>query len=313
MKQRLTLLLMLLFAIINLTHAYTWYGTSGAYEFPDDKVYSGSGTITYTFTTKAGTEFFLSASSGTVYLDGVKETQSSINYYKSFSDNTTHTIKLSYSNGITVTEAVVKHPLDNQRLTRTIDLDEAGDLQYYLSSTDKYYIKKLTITGPMNGTDVKLVKQLANSRSSSLSILNLSEVQMRSGGGECGTYWYDEFGQYGDYSSQATTYTEDDKIGAGLFFQLSNITEITLPQSVTQIGRYAFEYCKDLEKVIVGNSTISIDYSAFRYCEKLKTVELPATISSIDSQAFCNCNSLVSINLPNSLTSIGSSTFASCI
>ncbi|MBR3093527.1 MAG: leucine-rich repeat domain-containing protein [Bacteroidaceae bacterium] len=312
MKQRLTLLLMLLFAIINLTHAYTWYGTSGAYEFPNDKVYSGSGTITYTFTTKAGTEFFLSASSGTVYLDGVKETQSANNYSKSFSDNTTHTIKLSYSNGITVTEAVVKHPLDNQRLTRTIDLDEAGDLQYYLSSTDKYYIKKLIITGPMNGDDVKQVKQLANSKSSSLSILNLAEVQMKSGGGECGTYWYDWSGEYGDYTDEANSYTVDDNIGAGLFYGLEKITEITLPHSATSIGEYAFENSKDLEKVIVGNSTISIGFNAFRNCEKLKTVELPATISSIDSQAFCNCNSLVSINLPNSLTSIGSSTFASC-
>ena len=246
MKQRLTLLLMLLFAIINLTHAYTWYGTSGAYEFPNDKVYSGSGTITYTFTTKAGTEFFLSASSGTVYLDGVKETQSANNYSKSFSDNTTHTIKLSYSNGITVTEAVVKHPLDNQRLTRTIDLDEAGDLQYYLSSTDKYYIKKLIITGPMNGDDVKQVKQLANSKSSSLSILNLAEVQMKSGGGECGTYWYDWSGEYGDYTDEANSYTVDDNIGAGLFYGLEKITEITLPHSATSIGEYAFENSKDL-------------------------------------------------------------------
>ena len=143
MKQRLTLLLMLLFAIINLTHAYTWYGTSGAYEFPNDKVYSGSGTITYTFTTKVGTEFLLSASSCTVYLDGVIVTYSPNNYYKSFSDNTTHTIKLSYSNGVTVTEAVVKHPLDNQRLTRTIDLDEAGDLQYYLSNYLLFQIHQL--------------------------------------------------------------------------------------------------------------------------------------------------------------------------
>ena len=70
-----------------------------------------------------------------------------------------------------------------------------------------------------------------------------------------------------------------------------------VPNSVTNIGNYAFSGCTRLESVTIGNSVISVGQSAFSYCMSLAsvTVENSVTYINIGSRAFYGCTSLASV------------------
>jgi len=101
-------------------------------------------------------------------------------------------------------------------------------------------------------------------------------------------------------------------IGQFAFNYCSGLTSITIPNSVTAIGYLAFNSCSGLTSVTIPQSVTSIGDNAFQSCIGLTSVNIQNGVSSIGSSAFYNCNSLSSITIPNSITSIGSSAFYHC-
>ena len=91
-----------------------------------------------------------------------------------------------------------------------------------------------------------------------------------------------------------------------------NLTSVTLGAGLTDVRDYCFEYCTSLETVILSNSVTSIGNSAFEDCTSLKGITLGTSLTSIGSSAFIRCSALESIPLPDSVTSIGSSAFYGC-
>ena len=89
-------------------------------------------------------------------------------------------------------------------------------------------------------------------------------------------------------------------------------TSITLSDTITSIGSYAFYYCSSLTSITIPNSVTSIGKYAFYNCSNLTSITLPDTITSIGDSAFSGCSSLTSITIPNSVTSIGSGAFSGC-
>ena len=85
-----------------------------------------------------------------------------------------------------------------------------------------------------------------------------------------------------------------------------------IPDSVTSIGSYAFDYCKRLTAMNISNSITSIADNAFYYCTGLASVNISASVSSIGYYAFYNCTGLTSVTIPSSLTDIGSYAFYYC-
>lgn len=100
--------------------------------------------------------------------------------------------------------------------------------------------------------------------------------------------------------------------GKGAFQDFSNVTEITIPNTITTIGQYAFYNCVGLKNVIIPNSVTKIDIAAFSRCSGIETVTLSENLTSIGSSAFANCTGLKSIIIPNSVISIGKSAFENC-
>ena len=92
----------------------------------------------------------------------------------------------------------------------------------------------------------------------------------------------------------------------------TKITDLIIPNSVTSIGGYAFEYCSGLTSVTIPNSVTSIGSSAFYYCSGLTSVTIPNSVTSIGGYAFYECSGLTSVTIPNSVTSIGRYTFSFC-
>ncbi len=131
----------------------------------------------------------------------------------------------------------------------------------------------------------------------------------------------------------------------------SNLTSITIPNSVTRIGSGAFNDCTGLTSITIPNSVTSIEQWAFSGCSSLAEIRytgdikswcairglgnlmsygksdrklyinnteitgdlvIPDGVTSIGSDAFNGCTGLTSITIPNSVTSIGYSAFSGC-
>ena len=54
---------------------------------------------------------------------------------------------------------------------------------------------------------------------------------------------------------------------------------MTIPDSVTSIGEYAFEYCDSLTSVTIGNGVTSIGFEAFYSCDSLTSIKYRGTSS----------------------------------
>ena len=89
-------------------------------------------------------------------------------------------------------------------------------------------------------------------------------------------------------------------------------TVVTIPDTVTSIGRSAFENNTNVEKIVLSNSVKQIRPYAFWGCDNLKTVTLGKGLTTIGDYAFINCTGLETMTIPANVTSIGIQSFANC-
>lgn len=99
----------------------------------------------------------------------------------------------------------------------------------------------------------------------------------------------------------------DDWVFAG-----SGLTSITIPNSVKGIGVYAFAYCSDLTSITLPNKIKEIKSHMFEDCSSLLSITIPEGVTYIGEQSFKKCSSLASIDIPASVTSIWSEAFDGC-
>ena len=198
---------------------------------------------------------------------------------------------------------------DNDLITKqiTIQLEKAGTLPDRIGSSRKYKITNLKIIGEINGTDLRMIREMAgrdyigNSTDGKLSVLDLSEAKIVEGG-DC---YYNDYHHY-DY------YTSNDVIGWYAFMDCYRLTSLTLPAGITEIDYSAFYGCSGLTSLTLPAGITKIGSWAFRGCSGLTSLTLPAGITSIGSSAFEGCSGLTSLTLTSGITKIGDGTFVGC-
>ncbi|MEE0996474.1 MAG: leucine-rich repeat domain-containing protein, partial [Paludibacteraceae bacterium] len=101
-------------------------------------------------------------------------------------------------------------------------------------------------------------------------------------------------------------------IGWNAFRKCTDLTSITIPNSVTTIGDAAFWECSGLTSITIPNSVTTIGNDAFGYCSGLTSVTIPNSVTTIGDAAFRSCTGLTSVTIPNSVTTIGDEAFKYC-
>ncbi len=99
------------------------------------------------------------------------------------------------------------------------------------------------------------------------------------------------------------------KIGDGAFENCTELTEVSIPNSIDSIGIEAFDGCTSLTEINIPSSVNMIGDGAFSNCNALTSVTIPNSVISIGNSAFQYCSNLTDITIPNSVTSIGSFAF----
>ena len=101
-------------------------------------------------------------------------------------------------------------------------------------------------------------------------------------------------------------------IGKFAFESCNSLIDITIPDSVTSIGKRAFRHCGSLTEITIPDSVTSIGDYAFEGCYSLTEITIPDSVTSIEDYAFESCSSLTEITIPDSVTSIGDYVFDWC-
>lgn len=91
----------------------------------------------------------------------------------------------------------------------------------------------------------------------------------------------------------------------------NTLTEVTLPNTVDEIGSQAFFNCSNLTKVIIPEGVRKIGQAAFYGCSQLTSITIPSTITNMDT-AFSGNTALSHVTLTNGISKISSSAFKGC-
>ena len=93
---------------------------------------------------------------------------------------------------------------------------------------------------------------------------------------------------------------------------MHNLTAITIPNSVTNLGDYAFFECFGLANVRIGQNVASVGIPAFYRCRSLTSVDIPDSVGSLGDYAFSGCGNLLVANIGAGVTNLGRGVFAGC-
>ena len=106
-------------------------------------------------------------------------------------------------------------------------------------------------------------------------------------------------------------------IGNFDFSRFVKLESVSIPASVTSIGKSAFGECGSEATTALtvsfaeGSTPLTIGEAAFNYAN-LKSIDIPNRVTSIGISAFASCSNLESVSIPASVTSIGAYAFGYC-
>ncbi len=108
--------------------------------------------------------------------------------------------------------------------------------------------------------------------------------------------------------------TKLESIGDNAFAGTDIAGTLTLPNTITSVGSFAFAGCESLTKVYLGSGDYEISNQMFQECAALEYIVFDDNnqITSIGNDAFRNCTSLKVLSLPEGITSIEVEALTGC-
>lgn len=72
-------------------------------------------------------------------------------------------------------------------------------------------------------------------------------------------------------------------------WDFANLQEVTLPKSLTKLGKECFKHCTALKSITLPDDITLIEESAFEECSALETVTFPKNLKEVSAKAFYSC------------------------
>lgn len=144
-----------------------------------------------------------------------------------------------------------------------VHVETAGTLSSLLTSTDS----ELKVTGVINGTDIKYIRQFVTA--GTVKKLDWSDVHIVAGGEP----------YYESYT------TSENVIGEKMFNGCSKLQQIVLPSTLTSIQKDAFSKT-GLTAVDIPNNVRFVGEDAFAYCNSLATVVIGKKVNQLSKGTF---------------------------
>lgn len=216
------------------------------------------------------------------------------------------------------------------RTSQSVILSVPGTLNEIIGQDEKYKFSKIAIAGPLNGTDIRLLRDMlgvgidGQATPGQLCELNLTDATIVQGG----------------ISYDGIRFTRNKVIGKGMFAACMHLNRLCLPNNSVIIEKDAFHSCPALSTLQIPAEVSQIEPSL--NCPKLSCIELAGNspylyasngilynkekttllwfpegkteldlltnIERIGKYAFRNCQ-LESITLPKTITSIANEAF----
>ncbi|MBC3805055.1 leucine-rich repeat protein [Acetobacterium fimetarium] len=98
----------------------------------------------------------------------------------------------------------------------------------------------------------------------------------------------------------------------GIFASCKSLVKLTFGKGITKIPANVAMSCSNLEEVVFNGNVVSIGNNAFDQCAKLQALKLPESLETIGNNAFSGCAKLQTLKLPESLETIGNNAFFRC-
>jgi hypothetical protein len=188
------------------------------------------------------------------------------------------------------------------------------------------------------GKDVELIDEYYLYNQVELKTINMNakNANINPSAKDYSDYYADDSEYYFAYGIENLIIGEDvEIINACMFYNYSDLKNVTISNGVKEIGKYAFAYCgcttieipnsvktignnafynaQSLSNVFFEeNGTEEIGFACFGYCLNLKSVSLSNSLKNIGDYAFYGCGTLSSIKIPENVESIGQAAFNNC-
>ena len=166
-----------------------------------------------------------------------------------------------------------------------------------------------SLTSVTIGNSVTSISNFAFSGCSSLKSVTIPDSVTIIGGGAfegCISLTSVHISDIAAWCSIDFSYSDSNPLNyaQNLYLNDDLITELVIPDTVTDIKKYAFSNYIGLTSVTIPDSVTCINSQAFYGCTSLTSVTIPDSVEAIANMAFYNCTSLTSVTIPASVTDI---------
>lgn len=134
--------------------------------------------------------------------------------------------------------------------------------------------------------------------------------RIRVNGVDIGVVEYYQFPEPGTYKVEYAC-TTSKIVRNSLFYGMSDMVSVIIPEGMDRIDAWAFSSCKDLQEISIPLTMKSISYQVFENCSSLKSISIPDGCV-ISYGLLSRCSRLTYAKLPSDLTLIPEMTFQYC-
>lgn len=145
--------------------------------------------------------------------------------------------------------------------SKTVTVTEAGTLSTLIPASEKNAITSLTVSGTLNGTDIRFIREMAGldiegeTTDGKLTELNIAGIELTDGDD---AYYEDAWSKY--YTATSYDVSEDNDLyyctDLSYAFTGTNLTKVVWPATMWEVGENALAYCSDLKEFVLGVLTI---------------------------------------------------------